>query len=132
MGMKIEGLTELQNDLQGIADNVSGSAVDGALRAGANILLQQMEANASTDPHPRSGNLKGAIRAGGIKGSRGRKKISIGVHKNSGVKYAMFVEFGHGGPHPAPAHPFIRPAYDQKKDAAYQEIRNALKGAVNK
>ena len=32
--------------------------------------------------------------------------------------HGHLVEYGHGGKRPAPAHPFLRPAYDQAKDAA--------------
>ena len=28
--------------------------------------------------------------------------------------YPAYVEYGHGGPGPAPAHPYIRPAYDTR------------------
>ena len=34
--------------------------------------------------------------------------------------YPAYTEFGHGGPGPAPAHPYIRPAYDTTEDEAYQ------------
>lgn len=32
-----------------------------------------------------------------------------------GGYYGHLVEFGHGGPKPAPARPFMRPAYDETK-----------------
>ncbi len=31
------------------------------------------------------------------------------------IKYAHLVELGHGGPYAAPAHPFLRPAFDGQK-----------------
>lgn len=34
------------------------------------------------------------------------------------AKYAHLVEFGHGGPRPAPPHPFMRPAFAAKVNAA--------------
>ena len=30
-------------------------------------------------------------------------------------KIGHLLEFGHGGPHPAPAHPHLRPAFDETK-----------------
>lgn len=40
---------------------------------------------------------------------------------------AHLVEFGHGGPAPAPAHPFMRPALDNKKKQALSSIINKAK-----
>ena len=40
--------------------------------------------------------------------------------------------YGHGGPAPAPAHPFIRPAYDTRADEAYEIIRDGLRDAVDR
>lgn len=45
--------------------------------------------------------------------------------------YAPPVEYGHGGPVPAPAHPFIRPAYDTRSDEAYEIIRDGLRDAID-
>ncbi len=41
----------------------------------------------------------------------------VGVDRKK-VPHAHLVEFGHGGPHPAPAHPFLRPALDAIRGAA--------------
>ena len=52
--------------------------------------------------------------------------------KEEGAYYATPVEYGHGGPAPAPAHPFIRPAYDTRADEAYEIIRDGLRDAVDR
>ena len=60
------------------------------------------------------------------------RSITIGVHrKEEGAYYATPVEYGHGGPAPAPAHPFIRPAYDTRQDEAYEIIRDGLRDAID-
>ena len=41
------------------------------------------------------------------------------------------MEYGHGGPAPAPAHPYIRPAYDTRVDEAYEIIRDGLRDAID-
>ena len=46
--------------------------------------------------------------------------------------YPSFVEFGHAGPAPAPAHPYIRPAYDARADESYEIIREGLRDAIDK
>ena len=45
--------------------------------------------------------------------------------------YPAYVEYGHGGPAPAPAHPYIRPAYDTRADESYEIIREGLRDAIN-
>ena len=61
-------------------------------------------------------------------------------YKHNPVKYAHLVEYGHGGPHPAPAHPFLRPAYDNKinevnrifNEEAWKNIRKEAERVRNK
>ena len=74
------------------------------------------------------------IRTHSVRKSRsGGKYIAIGVkHSEKGAYYANPVEKGHGGPAPAPAHPFVRPAFDVRKDEAYQIMKNILKDELLK
>lgn len=67
------------------------------------------------------------------KARSGGKYITIGVkHSEKGAYYANPVEKGHGGPGPAPVHPFVRPAFDVRKDEAYQIMKNILKDELLK
>ena len=93
----------------------------------------QMLHNASTDPKQITGDLHDSIRTGNVrKKAGGGKKITIGVHyKDKGAYYANPVEFGHGGPAPAPAHPFVRPAFDTRSDEAYEEIKRVLRDELS-
>ena len=40
---------------------------------------------------------------------------------------AAYLLYGHGGPAPAPAHPFVRPAFDTRADEAYEEMKRVLR-----
>ena len=40
---------------------------------------------------------------------------------------AAYLLYGHGGPAPAPAHPFVRPAFDTRADEAYAEMKRVLR-----
>ena len=73
--------------------------------------------------------LHSSIHTGKVKQKRGGgKQITIGVHHSeNGAYYANPVEFGHGGPAPAPAHPFVRPAFDTRADEAFSEIKRVLR-----
>ena len=48
------------------------------------------------------------------------------IDEEAGAYYANPVEYGHGGPAPAPAHPFVRPAFDARAEEAYGEIKRVL------
>ena len=133
-------------DFDGLASDIAGMAsrmdADGAgapvarriLEAAAQPIHQQMKANASKDPKIITGVLNRSIRIGPVKKRRkSGKSITIGVHrKEEGAYYATPVEYGHGGPAPAPAHPFIRPAYDTRADEPYGIIRDGLRDAVDR
>ena len=91
------------------------------------------KANASSDPKIITGVLNRSIQTGKVRKRRySGRSITIGVHrKEEGAYYAPPVEYGHGGPAPAPAHPFIRPAYDTRSDEAYEIIRDGLRDAID-
>ncbi len=130
MAVDLLGFDELKNDLLSMAGQlVYGESVDRALEAGAVPIEQQMLQNASTDPKIRSGDLHDSIRTSKVRQRRdGGKYIKIGVRYNEkSAYYANPVEFGHEGPAPAPAHPFVRPAFDTRKDEAYEVMRNVLR-----
>ena len=116
------------------ADGAGAPAVRRILEAAAQPIHRQMKANASKDPKIITGVLNRSIRIGPVKKRRkSGKSITIGVHrKEEGAYYATPVEYGHGGPAPAPAHPFIRPAYDTRADEAYGIIRDGLRDAIDR
>ena len=89
--------------------------------------------NASTDPKRRTGTLLRSIKIGRVVKKRsGGYRVTVGIHrKDSGAAYGNPVEFGHGGPHPAPPHPFVRPAFDAKADEAYEKVKEQLKEALD-
>ena len=138
MPLDTQGFDGLASDIAGMASRMDA---DGAgapvarriLEAAAQPIHQQMKANASKDPQIITGVLNRSIRIGPVKKRRkSGKSITIGVHrKEEGAYYATPVEYGHGGPAPAPAHPFVRPAYDTRADEAYAIIREGLQDAID-
>ena len=130
MAIELRGFDDLKDDLVNMAAALDqGPGVNRALKAGAVPIEKQMLHNASTDPKIITGDLHGSIHTGNVrKRADGGKKITIGVHhKENGAYYANPVEFGHGGPAPAPAHPFVRPAFDTKSDEAFEEMKRVLR-----
>jgi len=131
-GVKLQGFDDLTNDLTNMAAAMdNGPAVNRALEAGAVPIEQQMLHNASTDPAIITGDLHGSIHTGKVHGGKRGKRITIGVHHSeNGAFYANPVEFGHAGPAPAPAHPFVRPAFDVKSNEAYEEMKKVLRDEI--
>ena len=134
MAIELRGFDDLKDDLINMAAALDqGPGVNRALQAGAVPIEEQMLHNASTDPKIISGDLHGSIHTGSIKKSRGGgKRITIGVHhKERDAYYANAVEHGHGGPAPAPAHPFVRPAFDVKASEAFEEMKRVLRDELS-
>jgi HK97 gp10 family phage protein len=132
--MDLKGAGDLREDIAAMANALgdSGGATAKILKGAAQPILQQMIQNASTDPGPRSGNLRNALCIKKTSRRRGAR-VTVGVHAaEGGAPYAQPVEFGHGGPHPAPPHPFVRPAFDAKADEAYEEMKRLLNAALDK
>ena len=133
MATELRGFDDLQNDLLNMAAALeNGPGVNRALKAGAVPIEEQMLHNASTDPKIITGELHGSIRTGNVKGGMRGKRITVGVHhKDNAAYFSNPLEFGHGGPAPAPAHPFVRPAFDVRSDEAYEEIKRVLRDELN-
>ena len=130
------GLDDLENDLTNMAAALEfGSGVDRALQAGAKPIEEQMLHNASTDPKIITGALHDfhPYRQGQAPPCRGqghspsacimpRRARTTQIHWNTAT----------AGPAPAPAHPFVRPAFDTRSEDAYDEIRRVLKDELLK
>ena len=133
MASELRGFDDLENVLLNMAAALDqGAGVNRALKAGAVPIEEQMLQNASTDPKIITGELIGSIRTGNVRGGVRGKRITIGVHhKDNAAYFSNPLEFGHGGPAPAPAHPFVRPAFDTRSDEAYEEIKKVLRDELD-
>ena len=141
MPMHTDGFAELAGQIEKMANRLNTND-EGAptakriLPAAAQPIHQQMKANASSDPKIIEGKLHGTLNVGKVKRRRkGGQHITIGVHRKDWDEedyYPAYVEYGHGGPEPAPAHPYIRPAYDTRRDEASGIIRARLLNDLKK
>ena len=135
MPLETRGFDELSTDLSAMAAALSddGPVINKALKAGAVPIEAQMKANASSDPKIITGDLYSSIHTHGVKHKRGGsgKHITIGVkHSERGAYYSNAVEHGHGGPAPAPPHPFVRSAFDVRYPDACEEMKRVLRDAL--
>ena len=135
MALDMRGFEELAGDINKMAntlntDSEGAPAAKRILQAAAVPIEEQMKANASSDPEIISGKLHGAISTGKVKKHKTTGlHITVGVHRkdwDDEYYYPSAVEYGHGGPGPAPAHPYVRPAFDTRQDEAFGIIRGGL------
>lgn len=105
-------------------------AVEGALKAAAVPVRDKIIENIDKGGHIWTGTLRANISIGRTIGVRKNGyRIKIGVIGNH-APHAHLVEFGHGGPAPAPEHPFMAPAYEAAKDEAYAIMKVKLIAAL--
>ena len=141
MPLRTDGFNDLVGEINRMADalntNDEGAPVARRiLQAAAVPIVRQMKQNASSDPKIITNKLHGAISTGRVKKHRQTGlHITIGVHRKDWDDedyYPSYVEYGHGGPGPAPAHPYVRPAFDTRQDEAYGIIRDGLLNELRK
>lgn len=117
MGLKVSGLEALIGDINDLSTRLSDSDRDAILEMAAKPILDAARAG-----------TKGKI-AAAIKTRVRNGKASVGVHRGDWHEkdyYPVYVEYGHGGPHPAPPHPYLRPAADAHGDEAMEIIKSEL------
>ena len=113
MSMKLDGVDQLMGDFAAMAARLheDGPTCNSILEAAAIPIHQQMKANASSDPKIITGALHRSIKVGRAKKRKTGRSITIGVHHSAeGAYYAIADVWGHGGPAPAPAPPYVRAA----------------------
>lgn len=56
--------------------------------------------------------------------------FGVSYKKDKAARHAHLVEYGHGGPHPAPAHPFWAPAVTAQGQAAMDRLTEIVRRRV--
>lgn len=82
----------------------------------AEVIAKQVAVDAKASVNVVTGNLKKGIRAKKSKYEYG------GWIVLSTAPHSHLVEYGHGGPRPAPPHPYLRPALDKNISAARRQF----------
>lgn len=93
----------------------------------ARLVRDRIKEKAPTGP---TGNLKKAAYAVAYPEKTTSPAVAFAGIRPRKAPHAHLVEFGHGGPHPAPAHPFVRPAWDGVREQVKRNISLGLKKTV--
>jgi HK97 gp10 family phage protein len=148
----VAGLEELKAVLADVDRRVRKQALQKAIRAAANVVLRKAKANVRR----RSGLLARSLgvkvktyrgdKQGGavvaVIGPRKGYRQQVGTYargpKKGQPKYenptqvAHLIEKGHGGPHPARAYPFLRPALDTSRGEVLEAVAKAVQAELHK
>lgn len=120
---QIEGFAEFQRKIEALPDKMKRAELLKLLRRSTKPTI----AAAKRHVPKKSGRLQRSI--GNITGkSKTYPNVLVGPRargKHGGFHGAL-VEFGHGGPSPAPAHPYMRPAIDETKGQVSKEAAEQI------
>lgn len=125
---QVEGMKELSDKFKELANILSEPEL---FEAGYNV-AKKIQARIRQKAPVKKGNLKKAIVAKKFK--PGGKNFAFVATDYNIAPHAHLVEFGHGGPAPAPAHPFFRPVVDEfmHNGELENEIGKAVEKAIKK
>lgn len=138
--VSFEGMSTLKINLERVIDAVKAAVAEAVLE-GAEIVAEAARAKAPVD----SGDLRSGIKAD-MTWDRNAPVAWAGAGfdkdmNNKFVKYSKTgkryyyptaVEYGHGGPHPAPARPFMRPAADESRSKVRAVVKARISQAVGR
>lgn len=128
--VKLEGLDALMKRLDAMGAELRGPVLGAALKAAALPVL-----NAAKEKAPyKTGNLRRSLHVGEPRVSGGEASITVGTN----VPYARRLEYGfvgtdkRGRRYNQPARPYLRPAFDENKDAAQAEAAAVIRAALER
>ena len=102
-----------------------------ALTKGAEVILEDMKRTTAFDD--RTKKLREGLKIDKVRTSKGIKSVKIGIQKddNSEIFYGKFIEFGtKQGSKSIVAKPFMRPAFENKREEAKAVTINIIKEAL--
>jgi hypothetical protein len=141
--IRMVGLDKAQKAFRELPGNLTGKQLLAGLISGALLIRNRASSNApfvtgtlrrslhvggATELSPGFNPSEGYTDIGGQEVTLDRAKVEVGTN----LVYAPRVEFGFSGKdslgrvYNQPPNPYLRPAFDQEKDAAIMEIDKAL------
>jgi HK97 gp10 family phage protein len=117
----LEGAEDLDRALRQVSGRATGLTLARAADAGAQVIAEEAKRLAPRD----TGALADGITVQPGKLQQGRAQINVGPGKDEW--YGALQELG---TEHMPAHPFLRPALEGKKDEAAEAVRDVLREAL--
>lgn len=125
----------LDNDLAQAAGKLETLMGSEAAKGQVIAVLKPLEDDAKSRVHSITGNLRSSIETRVSTHADAPTEIEVGVSykRHPKAHHAHLVEDGHGGPHPAPPHPFWEPAvqlHGQQAVDALEDLMEDLAGQL--
>jgi len=132
LNLKISGTRRVMKAFRTLSGGRQRKAIRTALAKAATPMVREVKRNApvQTGALKRSIGRKTETRGQLIRLRLGPKADYVGPGNRRPVRYAHLVELGHGGPGPAPAKPFMRPALQAKREEVKQIFSREFAAAV--
>jgi HK97 gp10 family phage protein len=127
--LRIEGLDEFNDALDGLVNAVTAEEMKKVYTEAAHIGKRAIIEMHDRTLTPKTGNYRAAIFAG--RGDQAKPSALFGVSPKI-APHSHLVEFGHGGPAPAPPHPVVRPAVAQSARSITQHVVNGLEDIIKR
>lgn len=121
--IRLEGMSQLQNQLDQMGKRLESGTKDRALKAGGEFMRDKIKAETPVRTH----NLQDSIIESDIKDdiiAVGSEISETDSTSQGRAYYGRFVEFGTSKMDPQP---FMGPAYEQNKDAVQEVMRDVIK-----
>uniref|UniRef100_A0A6M3K0V5 Putative tail protein n=1 Tax=viral metagenome TaxID=1070528 RepID=A0A6M3K0V5_9ZZZZ len=122
----LKGIDELERNIGKLVKDINKGKTSILLKQ-AQLVRNRIRQKAPIGP---TGNLKKAAYAKAMHETIYQPAVAFAGIRPRKAPHAHLVEYGHGGPHPAPPHPFIRLAWDEVKDQVKNNIRLGLEQII--
>lgn len=122
----IKGIDQLEKQVKQMLKEM-GKEKANLLLGQARLIRDRIKEKA---PVGETGNLKAAAYAAARPETTTYPVTAFAGIRPRKAPHGHLVEFGHGGPHPAPPHPFVRPAIDEMLPKVRENIKEGLKKMI--
>jgi hypothetical protein len=114
----LEGVSEVSQNIDARVAHMSGPKAKKVWMRGALVFIRYIQ----NLIHSRSGTLSDAVFAAYGKPEKPNVLVGVSYGTSGKAPYAWLVEFGHGGPHPAPPYPYFKPGVLAGQPAAAENL----------
>jgi len=128
MEVGVEGIANIQKNIEAKLNQMSGQEAKKIwMRAGLAIVREIRD-----NIHSISGKLVAGVFAAYGKATKPNVIVGVSIGGRGRAPHGWVVEHGHGGPHPAPAHPFFKPGVLAARPVAAAIIAQGMKDLAQK
>ena len=129
----LQGVDGLEEELAEKAKQLEKLMGSEKTRTAFKAAMQPITQDAKARVHSITGGLRSGIETHVTSSADAPTEIEVGISykRHASARHAHLVEDGHGGPHPAPPHPFWEPAVQAHYQEALQALDDTIDGLID-